>query len=821
MSTDFSSVKEMRRKMNLKKKHTTILFITLLALFAATSAAAASDLVLRYKEPAEKWTQALPVGNGRLGAMVFGGTVRERLQLNEDTLWSGAPKDWNNPGAKDALPEVRKLVFRKKYIEADLASKKMMGPFTQPYQPLGDLYLSFPQKGKPEKYMRSLDIDSAVAETKFLVDGVTYTRRVFVSHPDQVMVVRMEASEPGRVSLTAALDSPHKKKFETRGRDIVLVGKAPLHNEPDNHNVRGVVYADDWSGEGMNYEVRVRAVAQGGRVSTADNELVVEGADAVTLLLSAATSFNGFDKSPGLEGVDPAPVAEAQLDAAATKSFEQLLEDHVADYRSLFRRVELDLGEAPDKALKISTDTRVEKFGADDPALVALMFQYGRYLMISASRPGTQPMNLQGIWNEHVQPPWNSNYTININTEMNYWPAEPTNLAECHEPLLDMIGELAVTGSETARVNYGARGWVAHHNSDLWRQSAPVGDYGTGDPVWALWPMGGAWLSQHLWEHYAFGGDQEFLRTRAYPVLRGAAEFMLDWLVKYKEGRLLTNPCTSPEHKFLTKYGVPAAVSAGCTMDIAIIRDLFTNTAQASEILGVDPDFRAQLETALEKLYRPNIGADGRLQEWMFDFEDMDPHHRHFSHLFGVHPGHWITQEDEPELFAAARRSMEIRGDGGTGWSLGWKINFWARMRDGDHAFKLVGNVLQLSESKYVDYGHRGGVYVNLLGAHPPFQIDGNFSFTLGVAEMLLQSHRGVVHLLPALPAAWLNGSVKGLRARGGFEVDISWREGRLQNAVVRSTLGNPCRLQYGDSVVEFDTQSDGIYRLNGELEVQ
>jgi len=810
------------KKLQNVKKTTPLIFLVAATIIvqAALSDEETGNMVMRYREPAKKWTDALPVGNGRLGAMVFGRVAAEHLQLNADTLWSGAPKDRNNPGARDALPEVRKLVFRKRYIEADQAAKKMMGPFTQPYQPMGDLHLEFDNGERPDRYIRTLDIDSAVAETKYEIDGITYVRKVFASKPDDVVVVRLEANRPGKISITASLTS--KLMFRTRaeGEDLVLEGKAPLHNEPHDHNDRGVVYADGWTGEGMNFEVRIRVLPEGGRVVTGDRELSVERADAATLIISAATSFNGFDKSPGLEGVDPLPIAKDRLEAAAGIDYDKLLERHIADYRELFRRVHIDLGKPLDKALNISTDSRVNRYGGSDPGLVELLFQYGRYLMISGSRPGTQPLNLQGIWNDHVQPPWNSNYTININTEMNYWPAEVTNLAECHEPLLDMIGELAVNGAETARINYGARGWVAHHNTDLWRQTAPVGAYGAGDPVWAMWEMGGAWLSRHLWEHYAFGRDEEYLRGKAFPVMKGAAEFMLDWLVMYKDGTLVTNPCTSPEHKFLTKYGVPAATSAGCTTDIAIIRDLFTNCIEASGILGIDEDFRKKLETALEKLHRPGIGGDGRLQEWMFDFPDSEPHHRHFSHLFGVHPGRWITRENEPELFEAARRSMEIRGDGGTGWSLGWKINFWARMGDGEHAFKLIDNVLKLSENDYVDFGQRGGVYTNLFGAHPPFQIDGNFSFTSGIAEMLLQSHEGDVHLLPALPGAWPGGSVTGLRARGGFEVDIHWKEGKLDKAVIKSEKGLPCRARYGGKTVSFDTEKDGVYILNNTLKI-
>ena len=773
-----------------------------------------APLCLWYRQPAKLWHEALPVGNGLMGAMVFGDPLVERIQFNEHTVWTGQPHSYAHEGAVKALPEIRRLLQEGRRVERDalkldpdlktkdaqaaakqaqklqkeaekLAMREFMSePLRQKaYQPCGDLWLELTPPGEVKNYRRWLDLDSAVCCTEYTVGDATHRRETFASYPDRLVVVRVTANKPGRVACLVRLSSPHEKSAVKTAGD----GRITVAGQVEDHGVR--------------FESQAQVAAEGGKTLVGTDGVRVVGADAVTIRLAAATNFKNFrDLS-----ADPSARCRETLARAAAKTYDALRRSHVADHQMLFRRVALDLGAA---AARQPTDVRLAAFSrGGDPQLAALVFQYGRYLLIASSRPGGQPANLQGVWNDSLKPPWDSKYTCNINTQMNYWPALVANLAETQAPLNDALDDLRLSGRDTAKAHYGARGWVVHHNFDLWRGSAPINAANHG-----IWPTGGAWLCEHLWQQYAFTGDREFLARRAYPLMKEAAEFFVDYLVQDPlTGRLISGPSNSPEQGGLVM---------GPTMDHQIIRSLFANTAEAARILGRDAEF-AQRLAALHKAIAPNrIGRHGQLQEWLEDKDDPNNKHRHVSHLWGVYPGADITWADR-ELFHAARQSLIYRGDAATGWSMGWKVCLWARFLDGDHAYLILNNLLQPVGTMKGQW--QGGLYPNLFDACPPFQIDGNFGACAGVAEMLLQSHcrsgdRYELHLLPAAPKVWPKGQVKGLRARGGFIVDLSWSDGKLTAVVVQSLVGMPGRLRYGDRTIDLAGPIGGALEFNGEL---
>lgn len=763
-----------------------------------------SNLFLWYKKPAAIWEEALPLGNAKTGAMVFGGIAKERFQLNDNTLWTGYPDPGNNPNGPIYLPLVRKQLFDGNYDSAAALWKKMQGPYSARYLPLADLWLDNQLTDTiPSYYYRNLDLNTAISTVKYIIKGITYQRETFISHPDKIMVIRITADKKGAVHFKASLSSKLKYQVQALADDYMLLkGKAPKFVANRNFEPVQVEYDQDPDGEGMNFEVHVKIISENGSVKKSGGRLMVSAADAVTIYLSEATSFNGFNKSPGLHGKNPSIEARANLQKAQAKSFAQIKKDHIADYQSLFHRVNFNLG-IDESIAGLATDERLSRFAKmpTDNHLVVLYYQFGRYLMIAASRPGSRPTNLQGIWNDHVQPPWGSNYTTNINTEMNYWPAENTNLSECHQPLFDFMKELAVNGVVTAKTNYNiSEGWVTHHNSDLWAKTSPPGGWDWDPramPRWSCWPMAGAWFSTHLWEHYLFTGDIKFLRTEAYPLMKGAAQFFLNWLIEDSlTGVLITNPSTSPENTIKIN-GKEYQLSIASTMDMSLARELFTAVIKTTEILQVDEALRLRLIQAKQKLYPFHIGQYGQLQEWFRDWDDPKDKHRHLSHLYGLYPGSQITVNTTPELAAAAKQSLIHRGDVSTGWSMAWKINWWARLQDAEHAYKILTSAFTyINPNEERETMGGGGTYPNLFDAHPPFQIDGNYGATAGITEMLLQSHDGHITLLPALPAAWPNGTIKGIKARGNFKIDMEWKNGKLLKGKIFSGSGGYCRLK-------------------------
>ncbi|GJM33356.1 MAG: hypothetical protein DHS20C18_23570 [Saprospiraceae bacterium] len=786
-------------------------------LFGINTTRAQSNHKLWYNQPAQYFEESLVLGNGQMGASIFGGVHSDKIYLNEATLWSGEPVNANmNPDAHQYIPAIRAALKNEDYQLADSLNRKVQGSFSQSYAPLGTLFINFKHDNPPENYYRELNINQAISRVTYEVDGVKFTREYFISHPDQVMVIKLSSSKKGALNFDLKFESLLKIKRQTADNALKVTGYAPYHAEPSyRRDVPNAVAFDENRGTRFTSLFKVKNVA--GQISTTDSSLIVrEGSEAI-IFVSIATSFNGFDKNPATEGLNDQALALEHLNEACEKTFLELKKEHQRDYQSFFNRMSLNLGEtdAPD----LPTDERLKRYaeGKEDKNLEILYFQFGRYLLISSSRTKAVPANLQGIWNPYIRPPWSSNYTVNINVEENYWPAEITNLSEMHLPLLNFIKNVSVTGETTAKTFYGVGGWAACHNSDIWAMSNPVGDFGNGHPVWANWNMGGTWLSTHLWEHYVFTRDEEFLQHRAYPLMKGAAQFCLEWLIEDNNGKLITAPSTSPENLYLTPDGYKGATLYGATADLAMIRECFIQTIKASKVLNIDKDFRSKLEQSLARLHPYQVGKQGNLQEWYHDWKDADPKHRHQSHLFGLYPGHHITPAKTPVLADACRKTLEIKGDETTGWSKGWRINLWARLWDGNRAYKMYRELLNYVEpdGRRTSSAQGGGTYPNLLDAHPPFQIDGNFGGTAAVVEMLVQSTESEIRLLPALPDVWADGSVNGICARGGYEISMQWRDNSLNKLTISAKNDGKTMLISGDKTKAINLKKGQVLEIN------
>lgn len=769
-------------------------------------------LKLWYKEAATEWVESLPLGNGRLGAMVSGDVYNERIALNEDTLWTGIPKDNNNHEAINYIDEVRNLILNEQYYEAqELMNNKLLAGYTESYAPMGDLYLKFNYNDKNYKnYRRELDLSNAKATISYEINNINYKREVFISAPDNAMIIKISADKEKSISFSATLRSLLKSKVNGLNQDtIILKGVTPICALPSYVNEEESIIYDEEGKLGMRFQVYLKARVTDGNVNVTNGLLNIKEASSVTLVLVANTSFNGFDKEPGTEGKDEELLCKSQLKSLEDKSYEEIESNHIDDYRKLFNRVEFCLGN--DDYSYLPTNERLERLknNKEDLGLISLYFQYGRYLLISSSREGSQPVNLQGIWNEDLRPAWSSNYTVNINTEMNYWGAETCNLSECHNPLFNMLKDLSVTGASTAKTMFNCNGWTTNHNVDLWRYSSTV----QGSSEWGFWPMGGAWMCQHLWEHYDFTRDKNFLKNEAYPIMKGAAIFLLDYLIEDKDGNLVTCPSTSPENNFLDNEGRKCCASMMSTMDISIIRDLFNNCIAAINVLKVDNEFKEELQKALGRLPKYKVNKFGAVQEWYKDFDEYEPGHRHMSHLFALYPGREISEKNNFELLEASKKTLERRlnqGGGHTGWSCAWIINFYARLKEAELA------------NKYLHVLLKNLTFMNLFCVHPPFQIDGNFGGTAGIAEMLIQSHTGIIEILPAIPKAWRCGYIKGLKARGGFVIDFKWDNNEITKLSITSKVGGKCKIKFGkkyigtmiNESIEIDTIAGKKYRL-------
>lgn len=758
-------------------KNTILLFCLLLLVLFTSCAPAKEDLKLWYTQPAQVWEEALPLGNARIGTMVYGIPQREELQLNEETIWAGGPYQNDSPKALESLSKVRELIFEEKNSEADKIINQTF--FTQthgmPFQAAGSLILNFEGHDNFENYYRELNLDQAVAVTRYTVDGVEYTREVFSSFADDVIVMQITANKQGALSFEAEYTNGSVHSVSEKDNVLILEGKGG-----DHEGIEGEI----------KYQIHTAIDNKDGTVEVTNHKILVKDATVATIYLSIATNFVDYKTV----GTDQGEKAASKLAEAMKVEYKTAIKQHTQIYSKQFSRFKLDLGDLGEES-QLPTTQRIINFqNNQDPALVTLLSQFGRYLLICSSQPGGQPANLQGIWCNSMYPAWDSKYTININTEMNYWPAEVTNLSETHQPLFQMLKELSESGQKTAKTLYGAEGWVAHHNTDIWRVTSPIDFAAAG-----MWPTGGAWLVQHLWEHYLFTGDKEFLEE-IYPILKGSADYFMTALVEHpKSGWMVVSPSVSPEH---------GPISAGCTMDNQIVFDVLTRTVMAGEILGKDKAYGEQLLAMVDKLPPMQIGKYSQLQEWLEDKDDPKSEHRHVSHLYGLYPGNQITPSISPELFEAARNSLLYRGDMATGWSIGWKINLWARLLDGNHAYKIIRNMLTLASQDDED----GRTYPNLFTAHPPFQIDGNFGLTAGLAEMLVQSHDGAVHLLPAIPDRWKNGEVAGIVARGGFEIDMKWKNNKISEVAILSKLGGNLRIR---SYVPL--KGNGIKQAEGE----